>query len=253
MKQARRRKEILTELENEGIVDTIALSKKLEVSTMTIRRDLQALSREGIVTITHGGAVLNEGSLFEHPMTYKEERYIEEKKRIGAFCASFVNDGDSVFIDTGTTAYQVAESIKNKKNIVVTTQSLSVMQLLSEYKNIKLIAAPGIYRAMSKGFLGEITCEFVKDFKYDILFLAAEGINVEHGISVPDIVDATTKKALVSRAVKVVAVMDKSKFGSSYFMTVTALDQVDIVVTNEGADPNIVNAIRERGVEVFLT
>lgn len=252
MNTIKRRKEILNELEREGRVNTTALSEALGVSSMTIRRDLNYLADEGIVTLTHGGAILNSGSLMEQGMFYKEDRLVDEKRRIGEFCFNFVNEGEAIFIDTGTTTKAIAETIVNRKNIVVVTHSLPVQQILSHSPGIKLIAAPGVFREKTMGFLGKMTCDFVAGLKYDTLFLGIEGIDVEHGVSVPDILDAETKRALVRQAKKVIAVADHTKVGISYFMRIVPLNDIDILVTNREADEKVIESIREQGVEVFL-
>lgn len=252
MKQINRQKAIIEELEKNGSVDTVELSEKFNVSSMTIRRDLKTLADEGILTLAHGGAVLNGGSLFEYPMSYKEEQYWEEKKRIAALCCSFINERDSIFLDTGTTTLAIAENLRDKKNIVVTTQSLLVMQALSSAPGIRLISAPGVYRPITNGFLGQLTSNFVKNYKYDTLFLAAEGIDAAHGITVPDVIDAETKKSLIECSQKVIAVLDKSKIGLSFFSIIAPITAIDILVTNEGADSNMINEFKRAGVEVFL-
>lgn len=252
MNTLKRRKMIINDLEKEGSVKTAELSERLNVSSMTIRRDLTFLAEEGIVRLTHGGAVLNNGALLEHGMLYKEEKLMEEKRRIGEFCYNFVNEGEAIFIDTGSTTKTIAEFIVNRKNILVVSHSLPVQQILSHSHGVKLISAPGVFREKTMGFLGQMTCDFVSGFKFDILFLGVEGVDVEHGVSVPDIVDGETKRALVRQAKKVIAVADYSKIGASFFMTIVPLREIDILVTNKEADTTMIEAIREQGVEVFL-
>lgn len=252
MDTLKRRKKIIAELERTGSVKTAELSEQMGVSSMTIRRDLNYLQEEGIVSLAHGGAVLNNGSLMEHGMFYKEDTMIEEKRRIGEFCYNFVNDGDAVFIDTGSTTKMVAETIINRKNIVVVSHSLPVQQLLAHSPGIKLIAAPGVFREKTMGFLGQMTCDFVSGMKFDTLFLGVEGVDIRHGVSVPDIVDGETKRSLVRQAKKVVVAADYTKIGISYFMSIVPLSEIDVLVTNKEADSAALDGIREQGVEVFL-
>lgn len=252
MNTLKRRKDILDQLEREGMVKTIELSERLNVSSMTIRRDLNYLAGEGMVTLTHGGATMNSGALMEHHIFFKQETLIEEKRRIGEFCYNFVNEGEAIFIDTGSTTQMIAETLVNRKNIVVVSHSMPVQQILSRAQGIKMIAAPGVFREKTMGFLGQMTCDFVSRLKYDILFLGVEGVDVKHGVSVPDIVDGETKRALVQQAKKVIAVADYTKIGISYFMTIVPLKEIDVLVTNKEADSKIIEQIREQGIEVFL-
>ncbi len=247
-----RRKSILALFETEEMVRTVELAEMLGVSIMTIRRDLNSLAEDGIVTLTHGGATLNRGSLFEHNMLYKQEILTEEKRRIGEFAASFVNEGDAVYIDTGSTPLRVAESISEKKNLSVVSCSLSAQQVLAHAQGINLISTPGVFREKTYGFLGQLTCEFVRRFKFDAVFLGVEGIDVAHGISVQNITDGETKRALLNQGEKIIVVADYTKIGKSYFVTIAPLNQIDILITNENADPHIIEEIRAQGVTVYL-
>lgn len=247
-----RRKSILALFETEEMVRTGELAEMLGVSIMTIRRDLNSLAEDGIVTLTHGGATLNRGSLFEHNMLYKQEILIEEKRKIGEYAASFVNESDTVYIDTGSTPLRVAEALCEKRNLSIVSPSLSAQQMLAHSQGINLISTPGIFREKAYGFLGQLTCEFVRRYKFDVVFLGVEGIDAEHGVSVQDITDGETKRALLQQAEKVIVVADYTKIGKSFFTTVASLNQIDVIVTNANADSKVIEEIRAQGVEVCL-
>lgn len=252
MKTTKRRKDILEQLEKHKSVNITELSELLDVSSMTIRRDLNLFAEQGIVTLVHGGAVLNRGAAIIHNMPFKEEILREEKNRIASFCANLVNEGSSIFIDCGSTTKEIAETILQKKNIVVMTNSLPVSNILSTAKNIKLIMLPGVFREKNQGFFGQMTSEFVSNFKIDILFLGAEGLDINQGATSPDIVDAETKRSLVKQATKVVLVIDHTKLGVSSFMTVATLKEIDTIVTDKDANSELIEELRNQGVEVFL-
>lgn len=252
MDAIKRRKEMLDILTKEGFVNTVDMAERFQVTTMTIRRDFNSLEKEGTVTLKHGGAMLNQGTYTEHPSAIKQEQMREEKARIGRFCANLVNEGDAICLDTGSTTKWVADSIAMKKNVIVLTNSLLVVESLRTAKDMKVIITPGVYREKSMGFLGEMACNFVEGFHYDTLFLACEGIDAENGVSVPDINDGQTKRAFVNQARKVVVVADETKVGKAFFMTVASWKQIDVLVTNTGADSDVISRIKEQGVEVFL-
>lgn len=252
MKTIKRRKEILDQLEKSSSVNITELSEILDVSSMTIRRDLNLFAEQGVVTLVHGGAVLNRGAAIMHNMPFKEEKLREEKKRIASFCANLVNEGSSIFIDCGSTTKEIAEAILQKKNIVVMTNSLPASNILSTAKNIKLIMVPGVFRDKAQGFFGQMTSEFVGNFKFDILFLGAEGLDIKQGATSPDIVDAETIRSLVKQATKVILVIDRTKLGVCSFMTVATLKEIDTIVTDKDADSELIEELRNQGVEVFL-
>lgn len=252
MKTIKRRKEIMDQLEKNNSVSITELSEELKVSSMTIRRDLSLFAEQGIVTLIHGGAVLNHGTTLVHSMPFKEEKFREEKKRIASFCANLIHEGSSVFIDCGSTTKEVAEAILQKKNIVVMTNSLPVSNILSTAKNIKLIMVPGVFREKTQGFFGQMTSSFISNFKIDILFLGANGLDLKQGATSPEIIDSETKRSLVKQATKVVLVIDHTKIGVSSFMTVATLKEIDTLVTDKAADPEIIEELKNQGIEVFL-
>ncbi len=252
MKTIKRRKEILDELEKNNSVNITELSEILDVSSMTVRRDLNLFAEQGVVTLVHGGAVLNRGATLVHNMPFREEKLREEKIRIASFCANLINEGSSIFIDCGSTTKEIAEAIVQKKNIVVMTNSLPVSNILSTAKSIKLIMAPGVFREKPQGFFGQMTSDFISKFRIDILFLGADGLDIKQGATNPDIIDTETKRSLVKQATRIVLVIDHTKLGCSSFMTVATLKEIDTIVTDKDADPEIIKELKNQGVEVFL-
>ena len=124
MNAIERKRYILDELQRNGSVVITDLAERIQVSSMTIRRDLNAMAEDGMVTLEHGGAVLNNGSLFECSISFKSEINAAEKKRIAAKCMEYINEGDSIFLDTGTTPNELAMLLRGKRNISVLTHSL---------------------------------------------------------------------------------------------------------------------------------
>ena len=217
MKNISRKQFILNKLQEQGSVTITELAEELQVSSMTIRRDLAALSSNGLVTLEHGGAMLNSGSMFEYTNKKKNEYMSQEKKKIAQKCLEYITEGDSVFLDAGTTAACVAELLRSKKNLIVMTHSLLAANALANAKKIKHIMCPGEFREQSMAYMGPLTDEFIENFQIDTLFLCVEGIDVEQGVSVVDILDGNTKKVLVKKARKVICIADHSKFNKSFF------------------------------------
>lgn len=118
MNAIERKRYILDELQRNGSVVITDLAERIQVSSMTIRRDLNAMAEDGMVTLEHGGAVLNNGSLFECSISFKSEINAAEKKRIAAKCMEYINEGDSIFLDTGTTPNELAMLLRGKRNTV---------------------------------------------------------------------------------------------------------------------------------------
>ena len=252
MKTNTRRKEILECLKTNGSVNILELAALYNVSSMTIRRDLKFFSDQGRVTLIHGGATFNRGSIFIHNLSFKEEHLQKEKNRIANFCVNLISEGSAVFIDCGSTTKELAEALSQKKNIVVMTNSLPVINILSTVKDIKLITVPGIFIEKTQGFSGQMTSRFIREFKIDVLFLGAEGFDISRGATDPDIDDTETKRILVKQATRVVLVVDHTKLGESSFMTIAAPREIDTIVTDKDADPEMIEKIKKLGIEVFL-
>ena len=246
-----RKQSILKILESEGSLSITELADELAVSTMTIRRDLNALAEGGLVTVEHGGAVLNGGSLFECNMSLKQETCSAEKLRIAQKCLEFINPGDSIFLDAGTTVAKLASLLNAKRNIIVLTHSLLVANQTASCKNIRVIMCPGELRPDSLAFMGPLTDEFVSGFTIDTLFLGVEGIDAENGISVPDVVDGATKKNLIHNAKRVICLADSSKFGASYFYRIAPLSKIDLIITDTKIDPAILEDLQQRDIPVL--
>lgn len=241
---------ILKKLETEGSLSIAELAETLEVSSMTIRRDLNVLAENGLVTVEHGGVVLNGGSLFECNMSIKQETCSVEKMRLAQKCLEYINPGDSIFLDAGTTVAKLASLLSAKRNIIVLTHSLLVANQTASFKNIRVIMCPGEFRTDSLAFMGPLTDEFVAGFTIDTLFLGVEGIDVETGISVPDVVDGATKKNLIRNAKRVICLADSSKFGSSFFYRIAPLSDIDLIITDKNIDSAILENLQQRDVAV---
>jgi len=252
MNAQNRRKKILEELEKNRAVNITELAEWLDVSSMTVRRDLNRLAEQGIVTLVHGGAVLNMGTTALQTMNFREKKRRLEKNHIGRFCAQLIKESESVFIDCGSTTKGIAEALTNRNNITVLTNSLPVMNVLTSAKNNKLISVPGEYVDSIKGFVGQMAVDFISQFQIDIVFIGVAAFDLEHGMSSPSIMDAGVKRALLRQARRKILVLDHSKFGVNSFMTFGAAADIDMIVTDQGVDANLVEAIRHAGIEIVL-
>lgn len=250
MRARERQKIIIQELQSEGNVNTMELAESLKVSSMTIRRDLVKFENQGLVTLTHGGATINRGALYENNIAIKEEVMVQEKRDIAKYCVDLINEGDSVFLDGGTTTKEIATLLLDRKNIVVLTNSLHCANTLSYAKGVQLIIVPGEFRERSMAFLGPLSVEFLERFKIDVFFLPTEGLTADFGASVPNAQDASIKRLMVKQAKKVVCVADSSKLGKSYLVNVCSISDIDLLVTDQSADPEVVAEMEEEGLNI---
>ena len=252
MKTAVRQQRILQELNSCGFVKTAQLAEKYNVSVMTIRRDLIAFSKRGVLTLVRGGAVANRGALAESDYYSKREDMLEAKRNIACFCADLVNSGDSVFLDGGTTTREIAAALVGKYNIVVLTNSINCAMTLSSAKNITTIMVPGVLRETSMAFMGPYADSFIRSFQIDYAFIGTEGVDPSFGASVPNSMDADLKRSVVLQAKHPVLVADSSKLGKKFLCQFCTSKEVELLVTDSAADAKMIESLRKSGFSVAI-
>ena len=250
MLPAQRRKEIKDYLVNNGFASVEELGKLFEVSGMTIRRDLDELQRQGLLARTYGGAMDNEKAFFEMSFQAKTSLFAEEKERIGRASAALISHGETVFIDSGTTTFQVARFLKGK-NITAITTSLNIALELAASPMVDIHVTGGILQKGSLNVFGPQTENFINQVRADKAFIGVEGVDVNSGISVPDPFNAQNKQSMVRISKTNYVVVDHSKLGRSTASHITALENVDLIITGKEADPEILAQLRKK-VEIIL-
>lgn len=247
-----RRKLIITVLNEKKEISIIELASTLNVSSMTIRRDLTFFSHQGLVTLVQGGAVLNTGALYEHTIPLKQTEMVLEKKEICEYAKKFIHEGSVVFLDSGSTAQILANLIASKKNIMIITHSLLVANSLIHSKHIKLVMLPGIFREKSMAFLGISTINFIKQFKIDLAFLSCEGVSIKYGATLPEILDSEIKTAVLNQAEVSILLADSSKFGKSFLSSFTPLNDLDFIITDNKLSSEELKKIKSNNINIHI-
>jgi DeoR family transcriptional regulator of aga operon len=251
MRQAERVGAILEHLSEHGSVSVADLAAELAVSPATIRRDLELLDDQRLLTRTHGGAVA-QGVLYELPLRYKTARHQEEKRRIAAEAASRVADGEAVGLTGGTTTTEVARVLVERQRLTVVTNALNIASELAIRPNLKLVVTGGWARSESYELVGPIAEQSLAGLNLDTVFLGVDGISFEAGLMTHHEVEAHTNLALMERARRSVVVADSSKIGRTAFARICAIERVHELITDGAADDGAVAAIREAGVAVTV-
>ena len=249
MRQSERLSAILEALANDGSVGVADLATQLDVSAATVRRDLEFLEQQRMLTRTHGGAVA-QGVLYELPLRYKSGRHQEEKKRIAAEAASRVADGVAIGLTGGTTTTEVARAVIDRQRLTVVTNALNIASELAIRPNLKLVVTGGYARPESYELVGPLAEQALAGLNLDVVFLGVDGISPTAGITTHHEVEAHTNLALIERARHVVVVTDSSKIGLVAFAQICPIDRVHEVITDAGADRGLLTELREAGVVV---
>jgi DeoR family transcriptional regulator of aga operon len=250
MHQAERLGVVLEELSSSGSVSVTELCERLSVSAATIRRDLELLEEQRLLTRTHGGAVAQMVS-YELPLRYRSAQRQEQKRRIGQEAAARVHDGAVIGLTGGTTTTEVARAIAHR-SLTVVTNALNIASELAIRPNIKLVVTGGVARPETYELVGPISDRVVGDLNLDIVFIGSDGISSAAGLTTHHEIEAHTDRAVMDRAASVVVVADASKLGRVAFVQICPIDAVHALVTDDEGDVAELDAIREHGVRVTV-
>jgi len=246
---ARQRQErILEEVTLTGGARVSDLVELLGVSDMTIRRDIAALARKGLVSRVHGGATAVSGRSADEPgFAAKSGLQTLEKAAVAQAAAALVSPGDSVAISAGTTTYAVAAQLRRVPNLTVVTNSLPVAELLhaSARDDLTVILTGGV-RTPSDALVGPVAVAALRSLHVDWLFLGVHGIDGRAGFTTPNLVEAETNRALIASARQVVVTADSTKWGVVGLSSMARLDEVDVLVTDVGLEHDARRVVEAR-------
>ena len=247
-----RRAILLRELNENGYVQATELAERLNISAITIRRDLTQLEEEGLCVRKRGGAVPSAQSVtLELPYQVKQHNCIAEKKRIAQAAVRMVNHGSTIILDSGSTTYALA-LLLSQKRITVVTNDLQIAVSLACNPNINLICTGGIARANVFSLHGSQVESFIRNLRVDITFLGADAIHEDGTVSNVSIEEAMIKQAMIGAAERTVLLADSSKFSKAGFARVCSLGQLDTVITDSGIAFDKQELLATMGVKVIV-
>jgi DeoR family fructose operon transcriptional repressor len=253
MMYAAERQQAMAELvKRRGRVSVADLAVEFSVTTETVRRDLDTLDEVGLVRRVHGGALRADSfTALEVGLSARGLSHPVEKQRIAEAALAFLPAADAaVIFDAGTTTVQLAAILPKDHHITALTHAIPVAARLAEQPNVDLHLLPGRVRPNTQAAVGVETVAALARIRAEVAFLGTNGVTVAHGLSTPDPVEAATKAAIVASARRVVVLADSSKLGEERTVRFACLADVDVLVTDSGADPSEVAALQEAGVLV---
>jgi DeoR family transcriptional regulator, aga operon transcriptional repressor len=246
-----RRRVVLDVLETNGRVTVEELAHRFSVSAVTVRGDLDELSRLGALKRSHGGAI-RIGTVHDFPIRMKETLHHAEKVRIARYAVSLIQPNQTIVLDSGSTTAEIARQIRGAKlgPLTVITNSLNIAVELADAPSVTLIMVGGIVRQISRSMVGPQAEHMMRDLHADHLFLGVDAIDSEVGPSTPDILEAQLNGMMMRAAKEVSIVADSSKFGRRSLSVIGPLEKVSRVITDDGLDAASAENFRRRGVEV---
>lgn len=249
---AERHKYILESLAKNGFIKVNEIAKELEVTPVTIRKDLKYLEEKKLLYRTHGSASPVNPLTSDINVYEKEKLRKEEKKRIATAAAKLIEENDSIIIASGSTVHTFAEHITPINHLTVVTASLKTSLLLNTINNIEVIQLGGIVRKNSFSVIGDYTSLFFEQITCSKLFLGVDGIDLEYGITNSNIEEAVLNKKMIEASLRTIILADSSKFGRRGFGKICSLDCIDVIITDSGISQSMAQAIEEMGIELII-
>ncbi|MCY3779366.1 MAG: DeoR/GlpR family DNA-binding transcription regulator [Chloroflexi bacterium] len=244
-----RRATIMRILDATGRVAVPELSKLTKVSDMTVRRDLEALEHEGLLKRTRGGAVGVASLSYEPPYILRKESNAEAKTRIGQRAASLLREGETVILDVGTTAVEVARALKGRQNLTVLTSNLWAAAILADEPGIVLILTGGQARNRERSLVGHLATRAFDELVFDVFVMGVAGVHQDFGVTDYNVDEAQVKRAAVRASQRRIVIADSSKLGRVAFARICDLHQIDAIVTDD-ASPDMLSAFAADDIEI---
>jgi DeoR family fructose operon transcriptional repressor len=245
-----RRQWLIERARASGRLDVTDVSDELGLARETIRRDLTSLERQGLLRRVYGGAVPVERLTFESNLTMRAQRRQEEKHRIAIAAANLVRSAESIYIDEGNLPRLVADQLKPTRPIMVVTPSLAIATSLVDRANVEVLCVGGRVRAETLGVVDHWAVAMLESIVLDLAFMGANGITLEHGMTVPDSAVAAVKMAAIRCTRRRIFVGDSSKFGSDSFVRFADITDFERIVTDSALPVDYAAELHARGVDV---
>ena len=252
MEVAERRAAVVRLLREHGQVSVAELSKQLAVSEMTARRDLEFLEHEGLARRYHGGAVTTVSRSFEVPYAARAFERQPAKRAIGVRVAELIMPGETVIVDAGTTAVEVARALRDRSNLLVCPLGLQAAAVLVDRPGIRILLPGGEVRPGEQMLVGEVTRSVLAGLRFDTYVMAVGGLSRDHGFTDFSLDDVAVKQAALRSARRIVVACDSSKVGQVGFARIGGLGVAGTLVT----DAELADADRawltEAGLDVVI-
>lgn len=247
-----RREKILELLKEDGSAKVVDLARIFKVTEVTIRQDLEKLEREDLIVKEHGGAYLKnvEDQVRNFQLVHREN--MDEKALIAKKCLEFIESGDTIILDSGSTTTEIAKQLKGLKNLTVITNALNIALMLGVEQGIEVIVTGGEFKPPTLSLTGQKAADFFKGLNVQKLFLATAGISLKAGLTYPSISDLVVKKAMIDAADITYLVADSTKMGKSALASLGALSLIDYIITDPGIEDRHRTVFKEHEIELII-
>ncbi|MBO0999735.1 DeoR/GlpR transcriptional regulator [Bacillus sp. SD075] len=246
-----RQKKIIELLTIRKVMKIPELTEELRVSIETIRRDINLLSRQGKIEKIYGGVKLVQSNFGESTIDERMFSQLEEKETIAQKCSEFIADGDCIYIDSGSTTYQIAKYIKQKKKLTVITSSIPVINELIQ-SDIEILIIGGKVRRNEQSIVAFDYLFKLSELNITKAFICASGITIEKGISDYNLEEANTRKKIIELSQKVYVAADSTKFGKDVTIGIAPLEKIDCIITDHLLHKDFIHMYNETKTNLIL-
>lgn len=245
-----RQKVILERARQDGRVDVTGLASEFDVTYETIRRDLTALERHGVLRRVHGGAIPVERLGFEPALNVRDSVMTQEKERIAKAALAELPDEGAILLDAGSTTGRLAEQLPTDRELTVVTNSLSIALTLTSRTNINLMLLGGRLRTRTQASVDAWALRALAESYVDVAFMATNGVSVERGLTTPDPAEAEVKRAMIASSRRAVLLADHTTVGNDHFARFAAVEDLDLVITDNGLADGLADELEATGLSV---
>jgi DeoR/GlpR family transcriptional regulator of sugar metabolism len=232
-------------------ISIMEVCENFSVSAATARRDLETLASKGKVQRVHGGAIALTQAPPEQPILQRQDEQAQEKLRIGQAAAALVQDGETIFLGSGTTVLEAARTLRTRRNLTVITNSLPVVNALAGAEGITVICLGGMLRDSELSFIGHITEQTLAEVRADKVIIGTRAISLEHGLTHEYLPETMTDRAILRAGKEIIVVADHTKFGRAAAVLLAPLDSIHTIVTNKQTPQDLIDAMQGKGIRVI--
>lgn len=248
-----RKSKLVQHLQEQQRASVQELSALFDVSESTIRRDLKELEDARLLKRTHGGAVSLDSVNFEPNVLEKEDQFKQEKEKIGVAALELIHEGDSIFLDSGTTTLQLARELRKRQlRVTVITNSIIVLNELRDVHHLEVSMVGGILRPETLAFVGPMAERCMEMITVDKAFIATNGLDLKHGITTPNLIEAATKRKMLQIAKEVILLCDHSKIGKVTYAKVADLNEIDHCIIDDQLDTAVAEKIKKQNIKLTI-
>lgn len=249
---AERHQFILNKIQKEGNINVLELCKELNVSPVTIRKDLKLLEDKNLLFRTHGGATLTNPYTIDRSVNEKEKLQSDEKAKIGVKAASLIEQDDSIVIASGTTVLALAKNIQPKSHLTVITSAINVAQELLRHPEVEVLLLGGILRRSSSSVMGPYAEQILADFFCSKLYLGVDGIDLEYGLTTTNALEAHLNRQMIAVSQRIIVLTDSTKFGKRGFGRICGIDEIHEIITDSGISQHVKEKLEAIGIKVSI-